>query len=301
MTTTVSEFIKAKFNGRNLEPLGEGHHSEAYKFEMDGETFVLRTSPKQDHFQRDKFIAEHWPQLPVPEIKETGTMEDGAYYAVWEFIEGHVLASGWQFNPGVELKKVKPSFIENMINISSASVDLTSGYGKIMAGGTGQYDSWQTFLLGGFENPKVKQAIEVQVEAGRFDADLLAAAEYETRRLLSENPVYETRHLLHGDYQPHNVIVKDGMVAAVLDWGNAKYGDFAYDVMWYSMHGPEVASMDEITAAYEDSSLDTAGLETRLRLCKISILIAWAMFSNEIGNHDNAQSDQNRLRDLLST
>jgi len=298
----VSEFIENKFQGHDIEVLGGGHHSQAYKFETEDNTLVLRISPKKDHFLRDKFIADRWPDLLVPKVVETSRFEGGGYYAVSEYVEGNVLASGWEFNPELNPKDVKDSFVEALVNIAKTDVSSTSGYGKILDDGRGEFDSWQDFLMAVFEsgtgaNIKIKR----QVEEGLYDSKLLEQAEAATRKLLADTSTYETKHLLHGDFQPHNVIVKEKDVVAVLDWGNAKYGDFAYDIMWCVMHGPEVASLKEIKSTYKRSGLDTTEIHTRLKLAEISILISWAMFSNEIGNYDNAKSDQARLNDLLAS
>jgi Ser/Thr protein kinase RdoA (MazF antagonist) len=101
--------------------------------------------------------------------------------------------------------------------------------------------------------------------------------------------------------QIHNLIVKDNIIIGVLDWGNAKYGDFAYDIMWSAMHGPEVVNLKELVSAYESAGFDNANIEKRLMLCKVSVLISWAMFSNEIGNFANSQADQKRLAETLES
>lgn len=40
------------------------------------------------------------------------------------------------------------------------------------------------------------------------------------------------RHTIHGDLLNRNVLVADLKITAVIDKGNALYGDWLYDVAW---------------------------------------------------------------------
>ncbi|MEU8829156.1 phosphotransferase [Streptomyces sp900116325] len=42
----------------------------------------------------------------------------------------------------------------------------------------------------------------------------------------------DERRMIHGDPLSHNVLAVGGTVTAVLDWGNALYGDHLYDAAW---------------------------------------------------------------------
>src|SRR5205823_14897913 len=43
--------------------------------------------------------------------------------------------------------------------------------------------------------------------------------------------------LVHGDLGPEHLLVRDGKLAAVIDWGDARIGDPALDYAWL-LHGP---------------------------------------------------------------
>ena len=45
------------------------------------------------------------------------------------------------------------------------------------------------------------------------------------------------RYLIHGDYGFNNVLADEGRVTAVLDWANAKFGDFLFDVAYLTNAG----------------------------------------------------------------
>jgi aminoglycoside phosphotransferase (APT) family kinase protein len=42
---------------------------------------------------------------------------------------------------------------------------------------------------------------------------------------------------VHGDLLPEHLLVRDGRLAAVIDWGDARVGDPALDYAWL-LHGP---------------------------------------------------------------
>ena len=42
----------------------------------------------------------------------------------------------------------------------------------------------------------------------------------------------QTRHIVHGDLVNRNVLAQDARITAVIDWGNALYGDYLYDAAW---------------------------------------------------------------------
>jgi hygromycin-B 4-O-kinase len=48
----------------------------------------------------------------------------------------------------------------------------------------------------------------------------------------------EERHLVHADLLHDNVLVADGRVSGIFDWGCSLYGDFLYDIAWLSFCSP---------------------------------------------------------------
>ena len=64
------------------------------------------------------------------------------------------------------------------------------------------------------------------------------AGERELRALAAGCP--ELRHVIHMDLLNRNVLVsEDGTrIEAVFDWGCSAYGDFLYDVAWFTFWAP---------------------------------------------------------------
>jgi len=56
----------------------------------------------------------------------------------------------------------------------------------------------------------------------------------------------EVRHLVHADLLDGNVLVSDDRVTALLDWGQSRYGDFLFDLAWFSFWSPWYPAMKGI-------------------------------------------------------
>ena len=76
----------------------------------------------------------------------------------------------------------------------------------------------------------------------------------------------DQRYLVHADYAFGNIIVHKGKVTAVLDWANAMYGDFLYDVAWMDLRSPEQDYRILFKRYYEDKGTTIKDYEERL-LC----------------------------------
>lgn len=294
MEKEISDFMADKFpTAESFQAVDQGHYSSAFSFENAGKPLILRLSPKDSHFYRDRFIYEQYgQQLPVAEVLDIGRFDEKRFYCISSELPGQKLA---------ELRSVgettKRAFIQQLTRISSVEVGGSSGYGKVLQTG-GEFSSWKDFLLA-WQSPQSEsyKKLQIQMDTGHLQPTVLRDAQAATDELTTKT--YEQRHLIHGDYQPYNILVEGGVVRAVLDWGNVKYGDFAYDIIWTSMHPPQVASEQELTDEYASTGFNMANIEKRLLAVKISIYVSWAMFSNEIGNYEESQKNQRDLAKLL--
>lgn len=275
-----------------VKPIDSGHYSSAFRFEHQKTSYTLRLSPKQEHFHRDKLIFEKYGhELPVAEILAVGRFELGKYFCVSRALNGHKLAETTTAN-----NQQISSFMQQLTRISKVDIKESVGYGRIMGDG-GEFDSWESFLEGWDESTEAGIELEEQIKAGYFDRGLINEAKAALTTLSAAT--YEKRHLIHGDFQLHNILFQNNIISAVLDWGNAKYGDFAYDIVWTSMHPPRVTTEAELVDIYAISGLDVTNIKDRIRAVKISIYIGWAIFSNEIGHYEESSKNQADLGHLL--
>ncbi len=81
--------------------------------------------------------------------------------------------------------------------------------------------------------------------------------------------------VVHADLINANVLVDDGRLTAVLDWGSAMYGDPLHDVAWityWTPWHPNLSGPTFLDAALADERLTAGGhVARRLRACRLHI------------------------------
>jgi hygromycin-B 4-O-kinase len=86
--------------------------------------------------------------------------------------------------------------------------------------------------------------------------------------------------VVHSDLIHQNVLVEAGAISAVFDWGCALYGDFLYDLAWFTFFSPwhpELRGIDLRSAAlahYASTGLEVPDFEARLRCYEVHIGLA---------------------------
>ena len=82
---------------------------------------------------------------------------------------------------------------------------------------------------------------------------------------------------MHSDLLNYNVLVADGRVTAVLDWGSSLYGDFLFDLAWLTFWQPWYPAwrgIDFRRAArrhHAEIGLRVTDFEARMRCCELCI------------------------------
>src|SRR6266851_3632859 len=101
------------------------------------------------------------------------------------------------------------------------------------------------------------------------------------------------RYVVHGDLLNRNVLVQGTNLSAVIDWGNALYGDWLYDAAWLLYWWPWYrawANID-IRAELDQHWQATRGIPTdrelRLRCYQLHIGLDAMTYDAFTGRHDN--------------
>jgi hygromycin-B 4-O-kinase len=227
---------------RDLSPIDQGAWSSTYAFRLGEGEYIVRFSPLDEDFRRDQFACRFSsPQIPVPKIVEIGEAF-GGYYAISEQAPGVAI----DLLAAEEVQEVVPAVLRLLDALRQADVSSTHGFGGWEVDGNGTFESWKDSLL----------AINTDHPDGRISGwrEKLAASSYGTKRFdrfyaqfavtLEDCP--EARHLVHADLLHFNLLVDQGKITAVLDWGCAKYGDFLYDLAWFTFWAPWFPAMQGI-------------------------------------------------------
>lgn len=258
----VQQFLGAEMTA--LERAERGQISETWFFRAAGKAHVLRFAPPRlgVMLRKDRYVTEQLlqPGIPVATFNCVDRFEDRTF-AITERVEGDMLDS----LQGEDLDAIMPSVIRMLDTIHQTPVPDAQGYGGFNDVGVGRAKSWQEFLLavgrsdpGGFYGDWHHLFDDTFLERDIFD-DLY-------RRMQTLFPYLpEERYLVHGDYGFDNMIVADGEIRAVLDWANASFGDFLWDVAWLGLCMPQRDIVSEIRAYYRDTDRSVDNIDERLR------------------------------------
>lgn len=249
---SILELLNEAFNQpiEDLEPVSGGLTAQTLSFRSGGQEFILRFNPGSFDvtFLKEKFIFDHFAstRIPIPPILKTGSQGELSY-AISQKMPGQ----GLQSLDAAGYQKVIPSLIETLYAIHTSDVKQWHGYGWIGDDGEGMFPSWKGFIA---------RVIEEEREDGfygrwhdMFETTFLERDFFENvyahmLRLLDFCP--EQRYLVHFEYGYNNVLAENGKVTAVLDWTDASYGDFVYDVAVMDLWPPAGVDFPKLVHQY---------------------------------------------------
>lgn len=266
--------------------VGEGQWSRCYGFVQGGRDLVVRFGRHVEDFERDR-VAARWAtvDLPVPEVLDL-VEESDWWAAISTRVRGEPLESlsteGW--------RTVLPSLLASLDAMRAVDLSASQGFGPWDADGCGRHKSWREALLAvGHEGPDdrtpgwrgtvaAEPALEAVFVAGLARLTVLADA------------CPQGHHLIHDDLLNRNVLVTDGRVTGVFDWGCSMYGDHLYDLahlLFWAPWYPALEALDLRSKTFEH--LDLIGLavpdaDHRLTACQLRLGLGALAYSAHIGD-----------------
>jgi hygromycin-B 4-O-kinase len=285
----------------NLTPASGGDWSQAFFFEADGQSKVIRFSLANEDFLKDKFAYRfNAPNLPIPKIEEIGKAFDG-YYAISPKIEGEMI----DHLPNDRMKLLVPQVLSLFNALRTVDVSETTGYGGWNVNGKGTRNSWREFLVEVNKYDPVSRVDWRSGLASRPETSALFNRVYqEMTRLLEYCP--EERHLIHNDLLHFNLITRENKVAGVIDWGCSLYGDFLYDLAMFDLWSFYYPSMEginwrvEAKKYFEKLEVNTHSFEERLKCyqCHLALdTINYNVFKN---NEKNLAVITDRIQKIIN-
>jgi len=224
-------------------------------------------------FDKDRLAAKFTsPLLPIPRVDELGVAFNG-FYAISERAFGEPLDA---LDEG-QMRGILPALFNTLDAARLVDLSGSTGYGGWGADGSAPHSSWRAALLD-IANDRSTDRVHGWREClsrSSIGSDPFDEALSHLAALIVTCP--EERHLVHSDLLNYNVLVSGDRVTAVLDWGESKYGDFLYDVAWFSFWAPWYPAWQgidfrkEAEQHYAAIGLDVPHLDERLRCYEVHI------------------------------
>jgi hygromycin-B 4-O-kinase len=259
-----------------VTPIGRGEWSRAYAFRRGGTEYIVRFSALDEDFHKDRIAACYSSRaLPIPAVVEIGETS-GGFFAISERASGGFLDDLDED----QMRRMLPALFAALDVARRVDLLASTGYGSWGADGNAPHQSWRAALLA-FADDRPgerthgwrKRLIASPTGSGPFDE---AFARLDA--LIPEDA--PERHLIHSDLLNYNVLVEDGRISAVIDWGCAMYGDFLYDLAWFEFWSPwypawrEIDFRSEAARHFSSIGLTVPRFEERLICCQIHIGLA---------------------------
>ncbi|MCJ7626316.1 MAG: aminoglycoside phosphotransferase family protein [Anaerolineaceae bacterium] len=287
----------------NLSPIDQGEWSSAYSYRLGEDEFIIRFSHLDEDFHKDKFACRYASsKLPIPKIIQIGEAF-GGYYAISEKAAGVAI----DFLDSSRMNQVVPAVIGLMDALRMADISATRGFGGWDITGNAPHASWKEALLdiandhtdGRIHGWKEKLAAS-SVGIDRFN-DLFA----QFAPLLGKCP--EDRHLIHADLLHYNLLIADSKISAVIDWGCSKYGDFLYELAWFTFWSPWFPSMGGIDFRklarrhYTEIGLDVPHFDERMKAYELHIGLDSIVYCAFIENWEQAEKVTVQMQKIASS
>lgn len=289
----------------NVEVVGAGAWSKCYGFRKDKQELVIRFGKYVDDFQTDqRAFAYNSLALPIPEVLEIGQAFDG-YYA----ISTRVYGSPLEQLSRKDWSQVVPSLVSALEALRLADVSHTSGFGGWNSEGDGMRPTWAEHLLAvGDDLPERRtygwrEKLATSAEGEKvfwWGVDLLEAILVDT--LVSDSI---PRCLVHCDLMNRNVLVNEGKISGVFDWGCALYGDHLYDLAWFEFWAPWHPELDvgylrrELEQRWHEVGYVPNGLGSRLLACYLHIGLDHLAYNAYLGDWDTLMTTVARMMALV--
>jgi len=266
--------------------VGEGAWSKAFGFLRDDRNFIIRFGKYAEDFEKDRYAATFTSTyLPIPKVLDVGSAYGGAF-AISERHAGLFL----ERLDAESTVRLTPNLLRLFDALRDVPIDQDGS--SEWPTNPARHLSWEEWLCTSVEdddNPRV----------GGWRGDLAKDAEIEelyVRGVKALNSRVKdcprALHLVHGDLLNRNVLVSTDAqrIEAVFDWGRSVYGDYLYDVAWFTFWGPwheGLRALDFRTVFREHTSdvgLDVSDYEERLACYELQIGLTHLAYNTVIND-----------------
>lgn len=302
--TQAQTFLNNHFDTQptDITLVGEGAWSRCFGFDLNNDHLVIRFGKYLDDFENDErayrcYVA---PDLPIPKVLEIGEAYDG-YYAISERVYGTPLESA----NAEEWLAVVPSLVDAMEAMRTANLSGSSGFGGWGKGGDGSMKTWSEHLLAVDVDTPDRRTYgwrqRLAQHAPEGEETFVWGYELLQQRISDGAP----RSLLHCDLINRNVLMAQGKISGVFDWGCSLYGDHLYELAWFEFWKPWYPEMD---VAYLRSALEqrwqsqgyvVENQADRLAVCYLHIGLDHLAYNAYTGDWEALAATANQMKKLV--
>ncbi len=261
----LQEYLGAPI--RDLAVVEGGQVAQTFSFAVDARRYIVRfNAPMLVNFEKDAYVYAHFcgPRIPIPRVVHIGRLGN-IPYAISERAPGRNLLEISR----ADYLALIPEMVAVLDAIHEIRVDDKPGYGIFDGRGAAPMPGWPAFLLSiNQEEPETDfyGKWHTLFHDSFLDRDLFERLYGRMAELARYCP--EERSLVHGGYGFGNVLAQDGHISAVLDWVDAKYGDFLYDVAWLDFWSPEDGWCDRFRQHYGRLGRTVPSYAERIACCQ---------------------------------
>jgi hygromycin-B 4-O-kinase len=273
----VRRFLTAGYSPEQVARAGAGVWSTAFTFEHKGRPLVVRFGRHVEDFRKDRRAATLFDRcLPVPRVLDIGEAFEGFVYAISEWADGEAIDE----LPEPHFRAALPSLLDAVDAIRAALPPTEAGFGWWPSQGRAKHDSWRDALLDIVEDEENSRLAGWRAFL-RANADWSRIFDDAATRLagLADACPAGVRHVIHSDLTAGNVLVVDGAVSAVFDWGNSLVGDWLYEAAWLVFWSPWHPGLDadfvvsETRRRCAETSVHVENFDERLHCCQLHIAL----------------------------
>lgn len=285
----------------HLAPIEGGQVARAFAFRVGEQDYILRFTPA-DHlpisFAKEARLSQTIASslIPIPRVRQVGLWQ-GLYFAISERVPGQMVEE----LPVREMIQLVPALIATLFAIHQVDVSQQKNYGVFNEQGVAHCPDWRSFLV------QVKDEEEDWNYFGKWhhlfedtflERDLFDDLFQRMVRLIDCCPA--DRYLVHGNYSLRNIIAHEGKITGVVDWLDARYGDFVYDIAGLDFWIPELRMHEDCQHYYQKRLGVIPFYEERVLCYECYIALISMRFFAKKGDEQAYQWTRRRILQVLT-
>jgi len=290
----IESLIKNKIVRTSIPPQGMGS-SVLFVSDNKGNEYAVKISEENNNDANVlKILKENNVTLAVPKLIGNFSFE-GKSVVVLEKIDSHLLDS----SPFENLRIYIPSMIDNLRNLHTIKSD-TAGY----LNSDKKYKLWKDFLLSFFDCNNPNLDWKVIYNRKGLDTKLVRDSIQKIIEIIKNTEFISSNYsLLHSDFNQRNLFIDpvSDKISAIIDWGEAMYGDPIFDFARIRMFIWHFNLDDNVVEGYYNLMSYTPEqkkLDTLYWVCRVIEYLAY--YSEELNefNTGRIKLHQNFLKDF---